>query len=199
MESSASFNSFNAIQHNHQYCNHLNSCRCCFKLIPSISEQNFMQESHRDVLESITGVDIITGGDLSSFLCMKCINWLSAHGNLSKKVATLQNGYYEFMGCKVECVSDGSHEEEGEDFSENSSEQTTSNFFTISEVTSLAAGESGASSSSRYKLKCPTAGCNRSFRLSSTLKRHRNDPQAHQAMQDAAHRVKKKKVRCRQT
>lgn len=80
-----------------QYHDHLNQCRCCFRYLPMIKDRNFIQDWHRDVFNSIAGIEMIDAPELSSSLCKKCINLLTDTRNLSGKVAKRQKEYYEFM------------------------------------------------------------------------------------------------------
>lgn len=80
-----------------RYRDHLSSCRSCFLRIEKITEQNRIQDWHREVFGSLTGVAMVNKPGMSANLCMKCIHWLTTVDNLGKRVFKLQSDYYKVM------------------------------------------------------------------------------------------------------
>lgn len=83
-------------------------CRCCFEDLSQVSAQNIIQSWHREDFLAMTGVELSSESDNSSFLCLNCIELVKMSKifidlkGAADRMKNLQNRYNEFSQKLVE-------------------------------------------------------------------------------------------------
>lgn len=76
---------------------HKNKCRFCFARFEDDFEPKQIEDSHQDIFQSLTNVEIKVNRDTSELLCSKCYTKLNELAEYREKKMKLHEKFNEFL------------------------------------------------------------------------------------------------------